>query len=66
MLYYDLWNCAKDPLYGNSSCWNWPCGPVGIVSHPSYLSDPNASSLPEPAAGWDRSSYHCCHGYSHS
>lgn len=47
-LYYDLWNCAKDPWYG--ACWNWPCGPVGIVSHPSHLSDPNASSLPEPAA----------------
>lgn len=47
-LYYDLWNCAKDPWYG--ACWNWPCGPVGIVSHPSHPSDPNASSLPEPAA----------------
>lgn len=52
-LYAVLWFMklkTKDPWYGNSTCWNWPCGPVGTVSHPSYLSDPNAPSLPEPAA----------------
>lgn len=35
----------------NSSCWNWPCGPVGPRdSRPLHLSDLNASSVSEPAA----------------